>query len=57
MRMRMYPNKYERELIKKWAAEQKVKPWQIMNEISQFANEEVFKRYFEKAYKEEKQHV
>lgn len=54
MNVRLAPNKFERGVIKRWAEEEHVKPWQIMRELSQFGAEAIFKRYFEKAYKEEK---
>lgn len=51
MHMRIQLNKYEKELVGKRASERGVKPWEIMREMSDFANEEVFKRFFEKEYK------
>lgn len=54
MRMRMQPNKFEKEVIKQRAAREGCKPWQIMQEMSDYANECVFKRFFEKEYKASK---
>lgn len=55
MRVSINLNKYEKKIVQEWAKEKKCKPWKIMWEISTFANEEVFKKYFEKTYKKEKQ--
>lgn len=57
MRMRIQLNKYEKGLIKTRAQERGVKPWELMREISNFANEEVFKRFFEKDYKAKEENV
>lgn len=54
MRMRMQPNKFEKEVIKQRAAREGCKPWQIMQGMSDYANECVFKRFFEKEYKASK---
>ena len=51
MRVTIAVNKYEKGLVEKWAKERKVKKWEILKEMADFANEEVFKRFFEKEYK------
>lgn len=51
MRMRIQLNKYEKSVVQERAKAKGVKPWTLMKEMSDFANEEVFKRFFEKDYK------
>lgn len=51
MRMRITLNKYEKQIVTERAKEEGAKPWQLMKEMCDFANEEVFKRFFEKEYK------
>ena len=50
----MQPNKFEKEVLKQRAQREGCKVWELEKEMSDYANECVFKRYFEKEYKASK---